>query len=141
MISTVEELPSTPVINVEEGVPVTRIDVGKVDERSAGRSSTVAMPCHRRTCVDSRVPRRPLVLVAVEPPLLADLLRVSLPASVDVVLQPLRCARRRTCDVAVVGTSHAGRLRARHIVRVRSLDDFGSLVRVVGELCGVRPTD
>jgi hypothetical protein len=96
--------------------------------------------------------RRPRVLVAIQPPLLADLVRSALPAEFDVVVQPVAASGWRRWDVAVVPQGTHGLLRARHVVSMSSkradsvrrrrqliAPDFGSLVVLVRRLCEVRP--
>lgn len=95
--------------------------------------------------------RRPRVLVAIQPPLLADLVRAALPAHFEVVVQPLSRAGWRRWDVAVVPQGAHG-LRARHVVSMSArrdepkrqvrhwtVPDFWSLVVLVRRLCEVRP--
>jgi hypothetical protein len=94
--------------------------------------------------------RRPRVLLAIRPLLLADLVRAALPAHIDVVVRPLPLRGWRRWDVAVVPHDSRSRLRARHVVSLppqSQLDErahgagreFRSLVALVQRLCDVRP--
>lgn len=96
------------------------------------------------------MPRRPRVLVAIRPLLLADLVRSALPASLDVAVRPLPLRGWRRWDVAIVPHGSRSRLRARHIVSLPSEHQLGerphepggefrSLVTLVQRLCDVRP--
>jgi hypothetical protein len=96
------------------------------------------------------MPRRPRVLVAIRPLLLADLVRAALPAHLDVVVRPLPLRGWRRWDVAVVPHGSTTNLRARHVVSLparsgsdeRSLSagrEFRSLVALVQRLCEVSP--
>lgn len=81
---------------------------------------------------------RPRVLVALSPPLLADLVKRELPAAeFEVVVErPSRWSLRRW-DVAVVPQQAAGWVRARHVVIApdrRSLPDFRGLVAQIRRL-------
>src|SRR5688572_7018975 len=97
------------------------------------------------TCVHGGMPRRPRVLVAIRPLLLADLVRAALPSHFDVVVRPLPSPRWRRWDVAVVPEGTSARLRARHVVAVPCAGgdegggrDFRSLVALVQRLGEIR---
>ena len=96
------------------------------------------------------MPRRPRVLVAIRPMLLADLVRAALPTEIDVVVRPLPLRGWRRWDVAIVPHDSRSKLRARHVVALppgARLDErahgagreFRSLVTLVQRLCDVRP--
>ena len=82
------------------------------------------------------------MLVAIDPLLLADLVRSALPADYDVVVQPRTRARRDRWDVAVVPAGSTTVVDAEHVVVFPSTagGDFRSLVAAVIRLCEVRPT-
>ena len=96
--------------------------------------------------------RRPRVLVAISPLLLADLLRAALPPHFDVVVWSRAPRSWRRWDVAIVppgGTASVP--RARHVVTLpmhraedgrstTSVRDFRALVALVQRLCEVRPS-
>lgn len=97
------------------------------------------------------VRRSPRVLVAIQPPLLADLIRRALAPECDVVFRSTARPGFRRWHVAVVPPG-APRLRTRHLVTVSwssspetrrhahhwSVTDFRSLVLLVRSLCEVK---
>lgn len=82
---------------------------------------------------------RPRILIAIEPPLLADLVRRSLvQEDVDVDLTSRSQAAVGAWDIAVVSPSGQDYVHARHVIDPATLDGgtFDSLVALVRSLCG-----
>jgi hypothetical protein len=82
---------------------------------------------------------RPRILIAIEPPLLADLVRRALDQDdVDIDITDGSQAAAGSWDVVVVTSEGREQVRADHVIDVTEMDgsEFESLVALLRTLCG-----